>query len=282
MAGFKNSTLVAKNGDFTQADGPNANSSESNGLVTNGRLWIGSTALNVGGTHINVGTLVSTDSSITIGYSSPNITIQTTGGQPSTKFDVQANTAPGTDPVVPTALGVITVNGAAVANHSVVLETRSRAANAYNLEVQYATSAAATDATKSGVAHFNSSEFTVDANGFVSIISGGMPWTDVTASTQALSVQNGYITDRGAGVTYTLPATASLGDEIKIDGKLGLTTIAQNANQAIRMSSALSTTGVSGSVAGTNVGDCITLRCTTAGASTIWIAENFVGNWTVT
>jgi hypothetical protein len=114
-----------------------------------------------------------------------------------------------------------------------------------------------------------------------SIIQGGFTWTDVTTATQALSVQNGYLTDRGAGVTYTLPATASLGDVIKINGKLGITTIAQNANQTIRMSSALSTTGVGGSVVGTNVGECITLRCSTSGANTIWIAENFVGNWTV-
>jgi hypothetical protein len=84
------------------------------------------------------------------------------------------------------------------------------------------------------------------------------------------------------GVTYTLPSTATLGDIIKIDGKLGLTTITQNASQAIRMGSSISTTGVGGSVAGTNLGDCITLRCTTAGASTIWIAENWVGSFTVT
>lgn len=204
------------------------------------------------------------------------------GGIAATSFDIQANTVPGTDPVVPTAAGVVTVNGAAVANHSVVLETRSRAANAYNLEVQYATSAASTDATKSGVSHFYSGGFSVDANGFVTIVSGGMPWTDVTGATQSLSIQNGYVTDRGGGVTYTLPATATFGDIIKIDGKLGLTTIAQNANQSIRMGSSISTTGVGGSVVGTNVGDCITLRCTTGGASTIWIAENFVGNWTVT
>lgn len=37
-------------------------------------MWIGSTAVNVGGTHINVGGLTSPDSSITFGYSSPNIT----------------------------------------------------------------------------------------------------------------------------------------------------------------------------------------------------------------
>lgn len=92
------------------------------------------------------------------------------GGIAATSFDVQANTAPGTDPVVPSATGSVVVNGAAVANHSVVLETRSRAANAYNLEIQYATTSAATDATKSGVAHFDLAQFTVDANGFVTIL----------------------------------------------------------------------------------------------------------------
>lgn len=96
------------------------------------------------------------------------------GGIASTSFDVQANTAPGTDPVVPSAAGVVIVNGAAVVNHSVVLETRSRAVNAYNLEIQYATTAAATNATKSGVAHFDSAAFSVDANGFVSLAGGGL------------------------------------------------------------------------------------------------------------
>jgi hypothetical protein len=72
MAGFDNDIMFALNGDFTQAD--NQNVSESNGLITNGQLWVGSTAVNAGGTHINVGTLTSPNSSITFGYSSPNIT----------------------------------------------------------------------------------------------------------------------------------------------------------------------------------------------------------------
>jgi len=107
-------------------------------------------------------------------------------------------------------------------------------------------------------------------------------WTDITGATQALAVGNGYVTDRGGGVTYTLPATATFGDEIKIVGKSGLTTVAQNANQQITIASSSSTVGAGGSVAGTNVGDCITLRCTTGGASTVWRAEAVVGNWTVT
>lgn len=121
------------------------------------------------------------------------------GGIAATIFDVQANTAPGTDPVVPTAAGVVTVNGAAVANHSVVLETRSRAANAYNLEVQYATSAAATDATKSGVAHFNSTQFSVDANGFVTLAGG----------TEAID-SIGVDATSGAGTNPVLPTVAGL------------------------------------------------------------------------
>jgi len=106
-------------------------------------------------------------------------------------------------------------------------------------------------------------------------------WTDVTGATQTLAVNNGYFTDRSGGVTYTLPATATLGDIIRIDGKLGLATVAQNANQAIRLGSSLTTTGVTGSLTATNVGDCLALRCSTAGASTIWIVESSMGNWTV-
>lgn len=83
MAGTKNDTLIGKNADFSQVGGPNATSSDANGLNTNGQLWIGATAANAGGTHINVGTLTSPDSSITFGFSSPNITAQVTGGSTS-------------------------------------------------------------------------------------------------------------------------------------------------------------------------------------------------------
>jgi len=92
---------------------------------------------------------------------------------PLLNVQVQALTAPGVNPVTPTLAGLMTVNGASVANHSVPVETRTRALNTYNVEVQYATSAASTDATKSGLAHFNSSQFSVDANGFVALSGGG-------------------------------------------------------------------------------------------------------------
>lgn len=83
MAGTKNDVLVGKNADFSQAGAPNGSSGEANGLITDAQLWVGSTATNAGGTHVNVGTVTSPDSSITFGYSSPNITAVVAGGTTS-------------------------------------------------------------------------------------------------------------------------------------------------------------------------------------------------------
>lgn len=94
MAGTKNDTLIGKNADFSQAGGPNATSGETNGLVTNGQLWIGSTALNIGGTHINVGSLTSPDSTVTIGYATPNITLTAGASVPTTFATDSGNAVP--------------------------------------------------------------------------------------------------------------------------------------------------------------------------------------------
>lgn len=137
--------------------------------------------------------------------------------------------------------------------------------------------AAATLTAGTGITITNASNSITIANTNPS----GFPWTDVTGATQTLAVNNGYVTDH-VNVTYTLPASASLGDTIKIVGKTGITTIAQNANQQIDFGSSSSTVGVGGSSAGTNAGDCCELICITAGASTVWRAASFVGNWTIT
>lgn len=121
----------------------------------------------------------------------------------------------------------------------------------------------------------------VSGNPTIAVAGGGFPWTDITGATQALAVNNGYVTNRGGGVTYTLPASAAEGDMIWVAGKLGAWTIAQNANQQILLGSASSTIGLSGSLASTNVGDCVLMLCTTAGASAVWRVVNCVGNITV-
>lgn len=109
----------------------------------------------------------------------------------------------------------------------------------------------------------------------------GFPWTDVTGATQTLAINNGYITDHSTTVVYTLPSTASIGDTIKIVGKLGLATITPNANQQILIGSASGTVGATGTAVSNNVGDCIELICITAGASTVWRAATTIGTWTL-
>lgn len=111
------------------------------------------------------------------------------------------------------------------------------------------------------------------ANGPGSItISGtgsGIGWTDVTGTSQAMVADNGYVSDNGALVTLTLPATAAFGTAISVLGKgAGGWKIAQNAGQNIQVGNTSTTIGVGGSVASTNRFDSIDLICTTA--NTTW------------
>lgn len=109
------------------------------------------------------------------------------GGGSVDSISVQAITAPGVNPVLPTALGLVTVAGAVVANHAVPLETRSRALNTYNIEVQQAGSAASSTANLSGVSHFSTANFLVDANGFVTLNGATVGQTITGQSGGALS-----------------------------------------------------------------------------------------------
>lgn len=95
------------------------------------------------------------------------------GGQAVDSIAVDAATAPGTNPVAPNSSGIITVTGGQVATGTIgtnVIRTNSLAANTYTTQIQRSTAVAATDVTKNGVSHFNSAQFTVDANAFVSLV----------------------------------------------------------------------------------------------------------------
>ncbi len=93
----------------------------------------------------------------------------------------------------------------------------------------------------------------------------GIAWTNVTGTTQALAVNNGYVANNAGLVTLTLPATAAIGDVIQIRGNgAGGWLIAQNASQIIHFGSSPTTTGATGSLASTNRYDCVDLTCTVA------------------
>ena len=108
----------------------------------------------------------------------------------------------------------------------------------------------------------------------------GFIYVDVTTPTESMLVGRGYVTNNSGGGTYTLPLTAVLGDTILVIGKLGISTILQNANQQILMGVDFSTI-TSGSATGTDKGDCIELVCITPGDSAIFRARNWVGNWSL-
>jgi len=137
-----------------------------------------------------------------------------------------------------------------------------------------------------GVTASNAQLVTINSStGQLGVVSGSpvvSTWTDVTGATQTLAVGNGYATDNAGGVTYTLPATATFGDLIKIVGKSGIATITPNANQQIVIGSINGTVGVTGTAVAQIAGSCIALRCITGGASTVWRAEEYPGGWTLT
>lgn len=111
--------------------------------------------------------------------------------------------------------------------------------------------------------------------------SGSAGWVDQTTSSVTMAVNTGYTSDAGASlVTFTLPATSSIGDFVEINGKgSGLYTIAQASGQQIHFGNIASTSGATGTVSSTLQFDCIRLRCITA--NTIWSVVSSVGNFTI-
>lgn len=271
MPGFdggpNGSVVYANNVDFTGT----SSTSGTAQVLSDGQLLIGSSV----SPNIRVNTLTP-GTGVTITNGNGSIIIGLSGGGAAVEH-LTGNTGGQLNPDGSNNFNILAASVAAGTTPATV----SGSGSTLTINIQKSQAISSTDATKVGLANFNSAQFTVDANGFVSSKSGGFTWNDVTSSTQTLAAQNGYVTDRGGGVTYTLPASGTLGDTIEIVGKAGLATIAQNANQQILLGSTSSTIGVGGSIVSTNAGDCITLICITAGASTVWRANSVIGNWTI-
>jgi len=104
-------------------------------------------------------------------------------------------------------------------------------------------------------------------------------WTTVTATTQAITENNGYISNAASQITYTLPATAAVGDtfEICTFNAAGFV-IAQGAGQTIRVGSSITSSGAAGSISSSGIGDWIKV---VALSSTQFIATVQQGNVTV-
>jgi len=111
---------------------------------------------------------------------------------------------------------------------------------------------------------------------------GGLTWA-VTTVNATLVVANGYIANKAGLLTMTLPSTAAIGDIIEltnINTAVGWR-IAQNALQAIRFGSSLTTIGVGGYLEATALGDSVRMVCTVSGTSTRWLILSSLGNITI-
>lgn len=108
----------------------------------------------------------------------------------------------------------------------------------------------------------------------------GITWSTVTAATQALVAQNGYVINRATAVTLTLPVTAAVGDTFYITGLgAGGWIIAQNGGQQIHFGASATTVGAGGSLASTNRYNTITLVCSVTNTTFNVLAS--IGNITV-
>jgi hypothetical protein len=99
---------------------------------------------------------------------------------------------------------------------------------------------------------------------------GGYEWQVVTTPTKTIETNKAYFANFALGVTFTLPATANVGDSFKIVSVDGIVTINQLANQQIIFGNTTTTLGIAGALIGTSIGDVIEIAC--------WNTDN---NWIV-
>jgi len=133
-----------------------------------------------------------------------------------------AHTAPGTTPVVPNGSGNIIFQGTSTAAGSIPVQTNSLAANTVAVQVQKTQAIVSTDATKVGLAAFDSARFSVDANGFVTLGGTGVGET-ITGDTGGalLPTSGNWNIFGGTSLAGSTPiATAGSGSTLKVNAQL--------------------------------------------------------------
>jgi hypothetical protein len=100
-------------------------------------------------------------------------------------------------------------------------------------------------------------------------------WSTVTGTTQTIVSGSGYVANSATRITFTLPPTAVLGDQVEVLGQgAGGWRIAQITGQSIVYGDLTSTSGTTGYVESTHSKDAIILR---ALSSTQWQVVSAVG-----
>lgn len=148
------------------------------------------------------------------------------GGTNIQKVGVDTSTPPGTNPVLANASNEIFVTGGQVAAGTTanVIQTNSLAANTFTIQVQRSNVAAVSTIGLNGVSHFNSADFTIDANGFVSIANfSPFHYVQTSAGTYVVTATDYYIScDPTANtITVQLPNAPTQFREFVIKDRTG-------------------------------------------------------------
>jgi hypothetical protein len=107
---------------------------------------------------------------------------------------------------------------------------------------------------------------------------GGLTWNDVSGTSQAAAVNNGYICSNANQTTVTIPATAAEGSVFGVQGKGAAGwTLQANTGQIIHFGNTASSSA--GSLTSTNQWDSVQIVCVTA--NTTFAVISAVGNLTV-
>lgn len=91
----------------------------------------------------------------------------------------------------------------------------------------------------------------------------GIVWSVIIAGSGTLTANNGYIANNAGTISFSLPATATIGDTYRVTGINNATgwKITQNAGQTIHFGTATTTTGVLGSLESSATRDSVEIVC---------------------
>lgn len=134
---------------------------------------------------------------------------------------------------------------------------------------------AATLTAGSGITILNGAgSITISASGSGSIV-------EVTGASQSMAVNTTYIAaNGGAGVTFTLPSSASAGAYVEVIGfGSGGFSIDQNAGQTIYTYNVATTTGAGGSLTANQQYNAIKIVC--VATDTDWVVTEITGDYTI-
>lgn len=113
----------------------------------------------------------------------------------------------------------------------------------------------------------------------ISVTGEGIPWTVITAN-QTAAVNNGYFCNKAGTLALALPAASAVGDVIEVANINTATGVqfTQAAGQQIFFSTASTTSGATGTLTSSAVGDTLKMVCRTANLT--WWVVSSIGNWT--